>query len=196
MNLSPTDRRALVLGGAGLLLILVTRLLVMPWIDSWAAARASTADADEQMAAMAARLRSALVQRKWLARTYGPGVAKELQDQDAAQMSLYEGAQEVLKAAGLKATVYHPQAPRPVRQLPGTSLVSLQVSSKCALGQLLKLLAGLREAEILILVDRLSVTNSEREPGTLEVTLVLAALAETQTTPAAGRTHGRGRMPL
>ena len=56
--------------------------------------------------------------------------------------------------------------------------VPLQVRGTCKLKQLSTCLSALRQAKTLAVVDRISVTNNEKKPGNLEVTLVLAALAE------------------
>ena len=97
---------------------------------------------------------------------------------DQARIGLFQTALDVLGANGFSLTDYQPQRGRRLKEIPGVEYVPLQVRGKCKLKQLATCLAALRHAETLAFVDRISVTNPEKKPGDLEVTLVLATLAE------------------
>ena len=58
------------------------------------------------------------------------------------------------------------------------AIVRIELRGKCKLPQLVKCLAELRKAEMLLFAERLSANNSTKKPGELDVTLVLATLAE------------------
>ena len=178
MNLSKRDRRALLIGVGALGVILVAHFVVLPCVDDWAASRDAAEVARAQLDTLERDVRSLLGQRQRLDRTFGPGANKPLSDLETTRHNLLKATQEVLKKAGVAATDYQPQQARQVRQVANVDLVSLQVRGKCKLPQLAKCLAGLLEAETLIFVDRLTVTNNEKKPGELEVMLVLASLAE------------------
>ncbi len=178
MTLSPRDRRALLLGAAGLMVICAARFVVIPWTDSWAAAREQIVTNQQQLGELERSIRRVLGQQGRLAETYGPAVNNPLQDLETARISLFKEVQEVLKTAGFTPTDYQPRPCRPLREIPGVEIVPLQVRGKCKLPQLAKCLDGMRKADTLVIVDRLSVANDEKKPGQLEVTMVLATLAE------------------
>lgn len=176
MKLSPRDRRTAVLGLAGLLVIIAARLLVIPWVDGWAAAREQIAADRHRLDELQRSITRVLGQRGRLAARYGPAASKSLKDVEQARIGLLKAARDVLTANGLKPT-YTPQPPRSVKKIPGVRFLPLRVRSKCNLSQLTKCLADMRNADTLIIVDRLSITNNEKKPGQLEMTMILATLA-------------------
>ena len=177
MNLSPRDRRAVLLGAIGLAIILVVRFGVAPWADDWAAAR-ERIEADRlQLGALQGNISRVLGQRSRLGKLYGPGVNRPPADMEAARVGLLKAAQQVLRANGFQPSGYRPQPPRALPDVPGVMLVTLQVVGKCKEPSLPACLAALRQAEMLLLVDKLSVTNDAKKPGELQVTWTLATLA-------------------
>ena len=178
MTFSPRDRRAILLGAAGLLIILIARLAVIPWIDSWRAARREIAEARAQLDYTQHQVRRILGQRRRLEQIYGQAVSKPLENRQSALNRLTRVVQDVFKAGGFKATDYKSQRCRSLPEVPGVEIVPLQVRGKCKLPQLVKCLAAMRNAETLILVDWFSVANDEKKPGELEITMMLATLAE------------------
>ena len=183
MTFSTRDRRAVVLGVIVLAGVFAVRLVVIPLVHSWVDARGRIATGGEALTDLQRQVRRVLGQRERLIRTYGPGAAKPLLDIESAPVSLLQSIQGVLGKAGFKPTDYQPQPARPLqvrgsRLAKGVLLVPLQVRGKCKLPQLAKCLAGMREAPTLILVERVTVANDAKKPGQLEVTLLLATLAE------------------
>ncbi len=178
MNLSSRDRRALALGVISVAMIFIVRFPVIRWLKSWSDARQIIATARVQVDDFKRRIRRVLGQRERLARIYGPGVNKPLEDLETARVSLYKAVQGVLKSSGFKPTDYQPQPPRPLPNVSGLRIVPLQIRGKCKLPQLAKCLAEARKTETLVIVDRVSATNDAKMTGQLEVTLVLSTLAE------------------
>jgi len=179
MNLSPRDRRAIVLGAGVLAAVLVVKCAVIPWIDSWTSAREDIGSANAELARLRGRILHVLTQRKHLEELYGRAASKPPEDLKTAKLNLLAAAQDILKSSGFQATGgYMPQPGRPVRSVPGMELVALEVRGKCKLPQLAKCLAAMQKAKTLIFVDRLTATNDEKKPGQLEVRLVLATLAD------------------
>ena len=178
MTLSSRDRRTLLLGAAGLMVICAARFAVIPWLDSWTAAREQIVTNRQQLSDLERTIRRVLGQQGRLAETYGQAVNKPLEDMETARIGLFKAAQDVLKAAGFKPTSYQPQPCRTLREIPGVMIVPLQVRGKCRLEQLAKCLAGMRKADTFIIVDRLSLNNDEKKPGQLDVTMVLVTLSE------------------
>ncbi|MDY7011004.1 MAG: GspMb/PilO family protein [Planctomycetota bacterium] len=178
MTLSPRDRRALLLGAAGLVVICAAHFAVIPWVESWTAAREQIVANQQQLRDQERLIRSVLGQQRRLMETYGLAVNNQLEDLETARVSLFKEVQEVLKTSDFKLTDYQPRPPRILREISGVEIVPLQVRGKCQLPQLVKCLSGMRKADTLVIVDRISVTNDEKKPGQLEVTMVLATLAE------------------
>jgi hypothetical protein len=178
MKISPRERGTLLIGAVALAAILALRFLIFPWVDSWTDARQQIADCRKQVDEEKARMVRAMNQRKRLEGRYGPAVGKPLAESTIAKEDLFNAAQKALKANGFQVGGYEPQRPRPAGKIAGVEWLSLQVRGKCPEAQLSKCLAELRNADTLLIVERLSVTGDEKNPGNLDVTLLLATLAE------------------
>lgn len=178
MTLSPRDRRAILLGTAALLIILAARFLVIPWLDSWRSARDEMTNVRSQLNVIQRQVRRVLWQRQRLEEIYGPAVKKPLEDRQTAQLSLIKAVQDVFKAGGVKLTDYQPQRPRTLKEIPDVQIVPLQIRGKCKLSQLTKCFVAMRDGQTLIIVESFSVTNNEKKPGELEITMIVSTLAE------------------
>lgn len=178
MTLSDKDKRAIRIGAIALGIILVARFLLIPWMDSWFDARRRIATADEQLERLQKPIRRALGLQKHLERLYGPGVNRPCQDIEAAKLSLMKVAGQLAKFGGMQPSSNVPQRGRSLANVPGVEIVLLQIRGKCDFPQFSKTLAALMKSETLVFVERLSLTNDQKKPGQLDVTLVLATLAE------------------
>lgn len=178
MKLSQRDKRTVMLGAAVLAGIVLVRLTFVPWLEGWMDARDRSAAARGELNDLQRHVSKMLGQRGRLEPIYGAGVARPLEDIQTARASLFQAAQDVLKANGFSPSDYAPQPPRPVKQVPRAVLVSLQVRGQCQLPQLASCLARLRDARTLVIVDRVSAVGNEKQPGQLEVTMVLTTLAD------------------
>lgn len=178
MNLTKKDKRAIRICVIALAAILVAKLLVIPWLDRWSEARLRIASADQQIEQLQRPIRRALGLQKHLERLYGPGVNQPCQDIETANLSLMKTAGKFAKSGGMKPSSNVPQRGRRLTNVPGVEIVLLQIRGKCDLQKLSKTLAALLKSETLVFVERLSVTNDQKKPGQLDVTLVLATLAE------------------
>ena len=177
MKLSSHDRRVLLVGAVGLLAILLVRYAAMPWIDHWMLVRDEAVATRQELDELERRVRRVMGQRGRLVPAYGPGANKPLEDLEAASGGLYQAVQNVLGAAGLKEVTFEKQPSKPLRHIRNVHIVPLQVRGKCDQAQLAKCLAGLKTAESLVFVDRLTATNNEKKPGQLEIVMVLTTLA-------------------
>ncbi len=178
MNLSDKDKRAVRILVIALATIFVAKLLVIPWLDSWSDARRRIASADQQIEQVQRPIRRSLALQKHLERLYGQGVNQPCQDIEAANLSLMKVAGQLEKSGGMKPASNVPQKGRRLTNVPGVEIVLLQIRGKCSLQQFSKTLAALLKSETLVFVERLSLTNDRKKPGQLDVTLVLATLAE------------------
>ncbi len=177
MTLSPRDRRAVILGGAALAALAIGYWVVVPWLGDWADARDSIGVGRARLEEVESKLRRLAGQRERLAEAFGPGACRPLEGVEATRIGFLKTVQDACRSAGIGELNCQPQPTRPLRELPEAQLVSIQVSGKCQIGQLARCLAALRACERVTLVDRLVAAGNERQPGQLEVTLVLATLA-------------------
>lgn len=178
MALVTRDRRAILLGASALGLILLVRFALVPWIESWSEARAGIASAREEVGQLRTKMRKLLILRERLVGTHGAAAAKPLEDLEATRIAFLAAVQKALGAGGMQYRSIDPQSVKSLRDLPGIVLLQLQVKANCQLSQLAKTLAEMQKAERLIIVDRVTASGQEKKPGKLEVTLVLATLAE------------------
>jgi hypothetical protein len=177
-NLSPRDRRAVIFGGVGLGVILLLRLLVIPIWDSWSSARDRGEVYGKELVQLNRSLRRALGQRQRLIRMYGPAVSKPLADEQTARIQLFESAKDVFGSGGMNVKNYQHQRTRPLREIPNVSLVTLQVRGQCKLEQLTQCLRKMTNSKSLMIVQSMNLANNEKQLGQLDVTLVLATLAD------------------
>lgn len=177
MNLTDRDRRAITLGGIGLGALLVIFLVVL-FVDSWTAARQEVSNHHEQLERTNRKLQRFLSQRSRLTKRFGVNITKPLSDISAAKVNLFDAAQEVFKASGIKITVYRPQRSRPIRDIPGVEIVTLRANGKCQLSQLVKCLQKFSTAKHLVFVDSLQITHNDKNTGPFKVTMVLATLGK------------------
>ena len=178
MTLSARDRRAIILGILGLGIIFAGYFVVIPWLDSWGAARAEIRESQRQLNEIRRDVLRILVLRRQLEQRYGPAINKPLEeDVQTAQLNLFEAARETFAAAGFKPSEYRRQRPRALPAVPDVQIVPLEVPGTCNLSQLLKSLIGLRKAKTFVFVDSFRIENDEKKPGTFKVTMVVATLA-------------------
>jgi hypothetical protein len=178
MKLSWRDRRAVLVGAAALLAVFLVRYALIPWIHSWQAARGRVAAARAELDDVRSTMQRLLRVRDRTLATYGQAVAKPLEDVEATRIAFLKTVQDVLRAGGVEYKSIDPQPTKALRELPGVEWVPCEVKGSCQLAQLAKCLAELRKAEKLVIVDRITASGGEKEPGKLEVSLVLATLAE------------------
>jgi len=177
LKLTPRDRRAVLLGAAALGVLILARLVVLPWLDGWSAARAHAAADRAELLRIETQLARLVAQRHRLKDPLGSAVGKDLQDVESARVSLFASAQAALGAAGFSASDYQPQKPRRLAGLPGVQEICIQVRGKCNGEQLTNMLAQLCKTPTLVVVRQLSLDNDEKKPGELEVTMILMTLA-------------------
>jgi hypothetical protein len=171
VRLSPRDRRGTLLGAGALALILVVYFLI-----DWAQTRAGMPEARENLTRLEARMRRLLGRREHLAEMYGPAANKPLEGTEAARIALLKTAQDLFRGS-VQEPSYQPQPARAVQEAPGVYLLPLRLSGKCQLPQLAKCLSEMRKTDSLVFLDQITLSGNEKQPGQLEVTLVLATLA-------------------
>ena len=183
MKLSSRDRRVLILGGIGVLLIGAAHTILLPWLDSWHTARDGIATYRQELKQIQSKLGRLVELRARLVPVYGAAVGKPPAPVDTIQVHFPRTIQSALKTGGFVVKNIRKQPQRTSGELRAAVLVPFEVKGSCQTAQLAKSLAELNRAETLILVDRLDVTNNEQKPGQLEVTMVLSTLAKDPRKP-------------
>ena len=178
MNLSDRDRRALIIGSVLLAALLVVRFAVLPWLDDWRQVRDRIDSTTETLHSLDRKVKRRDHLHEQLARTYGPAASKPLTDVQTTQVAFHKTVQDVLGAAGIKFESIKSQPVKPIRKLPGISLVPVQISGKCQIAQLAKFLAQAQRADMVMIVDRMNVSVNAKKRTELSVTMVLATLAQ------------------
>lgn len=179
MNLSARDRRAVIVGGVALGVIVVVKFALIPWLDHWGDIRNRSDQARATLTEYGDKSNRLTSLHERLTQTYGQAVGQPLDDVQAAKISFHKVVQDVVQTSGLRLESMQPQVVRSIRkQVPGVALLPVRVVAKCQMQQLAKLLAELRKATCLIVVERLDVNSDPQKPTELSVTMVLATVAE------------------
>ncbi len=178
-QLTPRDRRAILLGAGALVLVVLVRWVLVPWGMSWQQARQDIGIARAQLAGLENQVRRHLSQRERLTAMYGSAVAKPLEDVEPATLRFVEAVQGVMGRSGMRDPAYQPQQARGVPGAPGVEMVTLRMTGRCQLPQLARCLAELRQADSLIVVDSLVASGDPRQQGQVEVTMLLSTPART-----------------
>lgn len=182
MNLSARDRRTVVVGGILLAVILIIKFTLMPWLDHWGDLRVRIARSHATLQANERKSKHLTSLEQRLVRSYGKAVTRPLDDVEETRRRFNRVVYDVLKAGGFKMQRTQPQAARSIRtQVQGVTLLSMRVVGTCQLQQLAKCLAQVRQAEHLIIIDRVDAVSNPKKPTELTVTMVLATLAEEET---------------
>ena len=163
-----------------MLIILAVNFLLIPWIDSWFQARQQMTSTRTQLNDVQRQVRRVLWQRQRVEDLYGPAVKEPLHDRQTAQLNLIKTVQDVFKSGGVKLTDYQPQRSRPLLDVPGVLVVPLQIRGKCNVSQLTKCFVAMHEGKTLIMVESFSISNNEKKPGELEITMIVSTLAQQQ----------------
>ena len=101
MTLSSRDRKAILLGASALGLILVLRLVLIPWVGCWAQAWAGIASTRKVTGELQSKVRRLLLMRDRLGQTYGEAAGSALEDVETTRIALLEAVQKALGAGGL-----------------------------------------------------------------------------------------------
>ena len=176
MNLTPRDRRAILLGAATLAVVLGVYFVVMPIFASWQDARARIVAAQAELSELETDAKRRASQRRRLMALIGPGVVEPPMLVPEAELQFVETVEEAVQASGLNVSSVRPQSVRRTRDLQGMSLVGVGLEAKCKPQQLVDCLTKLHGLDQLILVERLNTNNTDGK-GSLEVSMVLTTIA-------------------
>lgn len=176
MQLTQRDKRAMVLGGAVLLVALLAHYVIVPGIDRWQAARAAAAQYESKLVDLQTRLdrRDSVLQR--LEAKYGPAVHRPVDDVETLSTAFPEQMQALLGSAGIGFTSIELQSVQKVRDVPGLAMVSVRVQGTSNPNQMAKFMAAAATAERIVLLDRLQMTRKDR-PDQWNVSFVLSTPA-------------------
>lgn len=166
------------IGAVLLAAILVVRFAVLPWVDHWRDVSDRIDLTQQRLAGFQQKISRLDHLNTQLRKAYGPAVDKPLEQVQPTQVAFHKTVEELFKAAGIKVKSKDTQKVRPIKDVPDTVLVPVQVRAECQIGQLAKLLAQVRQADRLVVIDRLNVDAVPKKPGHLNLTMVLATLAK------------------
>lgn len=182
MNLSRRDKRAVVIGGLVLVVLLGYRYVAAPLTASWQNARQRIAETSAVRAAWRARANRLAAQQRRLEPIYGKAIGEPLPMVAKARANFVKTVQDILQSSGMSSQSVQSQPLRPLREVPGVALVALQVRTSGKPRQLMKALAAMRKADQLILVQSLSAEPGGERSKKMSISMVLATLANMEET--------------
>ena len=178
MNLPTRDQRAILIGAAALALILGLRFIAVPIAQTWQGARARISRAQTELESLKAQIADLQTQHRQLAPVFGPSVSERPPSAQDARVRFVKTVVEPLESAGLDVPSTRTQPLRRLREVSGVGLVTIQVRAVGDLPKLAETLGAMRQTDQLILVESLSASTDEEDPGDLEISMVLATTAQ------------------
>lgn len=170
-KLSPRDRRAVLVGLAATVLILVYSLALAPWFDRWSHTRS-------EIASIRAQLRifdnSPAVRSKREALVAAVPVF-ELPDNEENQAAVFRGrVNEQLKKAGVQIKSLSFQSRTREAPAAGYKTLLLECRGQCRLEQIFDLLADLDENPYLVGVEKMNIRCDSNNRNQMEVDLTMS----------------------
>jgi hypothetical protein len=175
------DRRAIIGGGAILVSLGVIWFALIPWLDSWGAARRDIALSRQRMAELQRQVQSLAALDRPLAVVYGDAVTKPLPSFQDARTALVKNVLDLYGRAGIQLGSLTPQAPRVLREVPGVTRLTVQAQGMAQSPQLVQLMAAARSSAGLLMLDRIEVTTSPQGPGPMTITAEWSTLARQES---------------
>jgi len=183
MNMTDRDRRAIYLGVGVVTALALVQFALLPWVASWRDARQRITTARTQLLELEVQVSRISGLRRRVEDVLGPAAGRPLPMLKDAQVRSVKAAEQLLQTGGVQVTSVRPQAVQPLRDLPGISMAVLQVDGQAQFMQVPACLASIGSAEMLLLVEKLTLAPSPQQPGMMAVTLVLAAPALQEVQP-------------
>ena len=168
-KLSQRDKRALKLGIAGVVLIPLFFLYVLPWFEDWQQVR-------KQLSAQRQKLKKiTAVDSRLISQVPRLSIPRE----EKMQGTLFrdEFAQQ-LKQAGIKAKSVQLIASRKERTISGYKCLQLQCKGECQFGQLVDLLAALNGNPYFVGVDAVTLKCDPKDRNKMDITLTVSTYAK------------------
>ncbi|MEM6332670.1 MAG: hypothetical protein AAF823_04955 [Planctomycetota bacterium] len=169
------DRRAILLGGGTLAIALFAWYVVLPGIDRWQAAREQVAQHESVLSDLDRKLdrRDAIAQR--LEAKYGNAVHEPTASIDAIRNAFPEEVRDLLQKSGIEYETIELQPEQRVRDTPGIALVSVRIAATTNPNAIANLLAKSAEADRVILVNSLQMTQQRGTNWSITLVLVTPA---------------------
>jgi type II secretory pathway component PulM len=168
-RLSQRDRRALKLGIAGVVLIPVFFLYVVPWFEDWQRVR-------EQLSARRQKLKNiTTVDSRLFSQLPKLSIPRE----EKVQVTLFRDEfSRQLKQAGIKAKSVQFVSSRKQRQISGYKCLQLQCRAECGFGQVVDLLAALNTNPYFVGVEAITLKCDAKDRNKMDVVLTVLTYAK------------------
>ena len=178
MMWSDRDRRAVLLGAAGLALVLSMKFILLPWLHHWGEARADIVRHRAVLADVEHDLERLDFLHSRLKPGYGEAVARPLENVSTTLLMFDQTIQKSLTDSGVALQTKSHRGARTLREAQGVVLVTIQVQARGDLAALARCLNRMRHAEQLVIVDQLTLhTPDPNRPGQLAYTMELSTPA-------------------
>lgn len=171
------NKRALIIGAAAVVLVLIFHFAVSPWIDHWRQVRTSLAAAEEKLALLSGDQKPAAAAKQAALTAAVPAFA--LPEPEDKQRLLFERKiHEQLKKAGIKAKPLSFLArPKPQPAL-GLKLLRLQCRGACNFAAALDLIAALNENPYLVAIEELQLKCGAKTREEMDLNLTVSTFVQ------------------
>ena len=170
------DKRALMLGGIGLAVLLFVGYEVLPTVNHWRSVRDQVTLTQTRLTDYEADLRKLQSRNKQLSKIYGQSVYKPLETVDDAKVSYLASLETIVRNAGIQKPTIKAQPDRPLPGDKNMMLVGMRIQGKCRFPQLMDCLAKISELEHLVVVEQVQMTKTPKN-NNLDVSFIASRIA-------------------
>lgn len=177
-HLGDRDKRALTIGAAVIVIIVVYIFLITPWLDDWRATRSALADYREKLRLVGVNIGSiAKAKQQGLIRIVP--VVEPPQAEDAQRRLFRDRFSEQLKKAGIpiKSGASFDSSAK-FQKDSGMKVLKMTCKTKCKFDQVLNLLANLSDNPYLIGIEQLRLQCDENKRDELEIILTVSTFVK------------------
>jgi len=175
-SLSQRDRRAVILGGVLLGVLLGWYYALSPMLTQWEQARRRIDNAQSRQASLINEAMQRRTQQRRLTTAFGVGAAKPAPPLIPTRARLVKLVQGLAESADLEVQDVRAQPLRPIQDFAGRATIGLTMETTGKPKALSRFLGQLRGSETLLMVDRLSVSGEGGRGEDLDLSLTLSTL--------------------
>ena len=177
-RLGDRDKRALTIGAAAVVIILVYMFLLTPWLDDWKATRSALAGYREKLQLMGIGGDGISKAKQQKLVSIVPMVEMP-QSEDVQRRLFRDKFSEQLKKAGIpiKSGPSFGSSAK-LQKSSGMKVLKMTCKSKCKFDQVLKLLANLSDNPYMIGIEQIRLQCNEKKRDELEMTLTVSTFVK------------------
>ena len=177
-KLQKRDKRALILGGGCLAILLFFTYGIMPFVENWVDTRQQARVFQEKIEQYENSILKTRSQSKLLEQVYGSSIYQTMASVEDTKIQFIKSLDKLVRDAGFSKQSITAQPVRPIAHIKGTALVSMRIQGKCKLSQMLNCLEKLTDSKNLIIVDQVNLSKDAKGNNKLNASLVVSMIAK------------------